>query len=181
MRYLTIGYYTICLSPLLSLFLLFSVPRFMTEIPEHLSLWLQLLVINVQVCGIVLYSVGYLQREYAGMQIYRQHPFIQLVGILLILWGLLTAFWADWQFGLYEQRMRIYFPDEPISSWHTLGYMTMVLKGVIWVVSGLVFVVSSLIQTKTHFTCTLASNLSPITKRLSGCRSRRGRAERMSC
>ncbi len=157
MRYLSIGYELICISPLLSLFLLFTfgfvAQEFVAGRPyEYLYFFANSLVICFQACSMVLYLVGYTQNEYTGMQLYRKHPFIQLVGILLILWGILAALGMMLSVGLYAQHMKkLYVKPPPLSLGETMLYASWVLKGGIWVASGFILIITSLIQTKALF------------------------------
>ena len=138
MRYLTIGYYAVCLSPLLSMFFYFS-PKSVIWRGSCGYLGLQTLVIFVQVCGIVLYLVGYRKTELSS----KTAPHILWIGILLVLWGIFMTWYVirvyAWMLRIYPYKMDFTFCGQMV-------YVTQGLKGLLWVVSGLVFIVTSIIQ-----------------------------------
>jgi len=138
MRYLIIGYYAICLSPLLSILFYFS-PKFSIGLGSCGYLGLQTLVIFVQVWGVVLYLSGYRTTELSS----KTAPYILWIGILLILWGFFITWYAirvyDWMLRLYSYKMDFTFCGQMV-------YVTQGLKGLLWVVSGLIFLVTSQFQ-----------------------------------
>ncbi len=138
MHYLDIGYRVICLSPFLSMFF-YLCPRFPIGQGSCGYLWLQTLVIFVQVFGAVLYIVGYRATELSS----KEAPDLLWAGILLILWGLFITWYAirvyDWMLRIYPYKMDFTFCGQMV-------YVTQGLKGLLWVVSGLVFLVTSLFQ-----------------------------------
>ena len=138
MRYLTIGYYAICLSPLLSMLFYFS-PKFPIGRGSCGYLGLQTLVIFVQVWGVVLYLVGYRTTELSS----KKAPYILWIGILLILWGLFITWYAirvyDWMLRIYPYKMDFTFCGQMV-------YVTQGLKGFLWIVSGLIFTFTSQFQ-----------------------------------
>jgi len=138
MRYLIMGYYAICLSPLLSIFFYFS-PKFPIGLGSCGYLGLQTLVIFVQVCGVILYLVGYRTTELTSKTV----PYILRIGILLILWGFFITWYTirvyDWMLRLYSYKMDFTFCGQTI-------YVTQGLKGLLWIVSGLIFLVTSQFQ-----------------------------------
>jgi len=108
MRYLTVGYYVICLSPLLSMLFYFS-PKLLIGSGSCGYLGLQTLVMFVQVWGVVLYVVGYRTTELSS----KTAPYILSSGILLILWGLFITWYIirayDWMLRLYSYKMDFTF------------------------------------------------------------------------
>ena len=142
MRYQTIGYYTVCLSPLVSILLwAFGDPNFLARpysvhyllsIMWHIGV--NLLIIGVQVCSIVLYLMGYRKSRMEA----KGAPFILLSSILLILWGLFISYLAvalynnlvQWTLEPYTRELTI---------WDNIEYATWGLKGLLWIAAGLIF------------------------------------------
>jgi hypothetical protein len=137
MRYLTVGYYVICLSPLLSIFFYFS-PKLLGR-GSCGYLGLQTLVIFVQVCGVVLYVVGHRTTELSS----KTAPYILSSGILLILWGLFITWYVitayDWMLRLYSYKMDFTFCGQGV-------YVAEGLKGLLWIASGLMLTVTHIIH-----------------------------------
>jgi len=153
MGYRTIGYYTLCLSPLMSFLLwVFGDPSFLAR-PRYVDYLLSIewhiganiLIIGVQVCGIVLYLVGDRKRATEP----RKLPFIMLSGILLILWGFFTSYMVvtlyndlvTWTMSPYTRELTI---------WDNIEYATWELKSLLWITSGLVFITTSKRYSKTE-------------------------------
>ena len=138
MRYLTLGYYVICLSPLLSMLFYFS-PKLLIGRGSCGYLGLQTLVIFVQVCGVVLYLVGHRTTELSS----KTAPYILLSGILLILWGLFITWYVirvyDWMLRLYSYKMDFTFCGQGV-------YVAEGLKGLLWVASGLMLIITRIIH-----------------------------------
>ena len=116
MRYLTIGYYAICLGPLLSAFFYFNASSL--GITDRSYLGVQFLVISVQVCGIILYLLGYRKTEILS----EKSPHILGVAILLILWGLLIAWYSIISYNFHVER---YLPEKPLTFWDNMIYRTL--------------------------------------------------------
>jgi hypothetical protein len=91
MRYLTIGYYMVCLSPLLSILVYMYVPELLVGPsydwlrPMIVYTGIRTLIIGVQLCGIFLYLFWFRNERMKSEQV----PFIRLCSVLLILWGIL--------------------------------------------------------------------------------------------
>jgi len=99
------------------------------------------LVISIQVCGIILYLVGYKKEKVES----KQAPFIGF-SILLILWGLLVSWFA---IGFYNHEVIPWsmLPSvRELTIWDHLQFATWTLKGLLWIASGLIFIVTSHIQ-----------------------------------
>ena len=98
MRYLTVGYFMLGVSPLLPIFLANTLitwsPNYLLPIIRHTGM--NLFVTGVQSCGIALSLVGYRKREMKSKEL----PFIVVFGILLFIWGLLATLFAT---GMYEE------------------------------------------------------------------------------
>jgi len=139
MRYLTVGYYVICLSPLLSMLFYFS-PKLLIGSGSCGYLGLQTLVMFVQVCGVVLYVVGYRTIELSS----KTAPYILLSGILLILWGFFITWYVirvyDWMLRLYSYKMDFTFCGQGV-------YVAEGLKGLLWVASGLMLIITRISTT----------------------------------
>jgi hypothetical protein len=129
MRYLTVGYYLIVLSPVLSLLLL-AAARARVEVTS--------LIIGVQVCGMILYLVGYRKPSKPS-----ETPHILLSGIFLILWGLLIAWYL---IAWYNFHITHCLPEKPLTFWDNINSALYVLKGLLWVASGLMLIITRIIH-----------------------------------
>ena len=146
MGYLSVGYYTVCLSPLFSMLVYISASTLMGTsygwlLPIIVFTGVHTLVIGIQVCGIILYLVGYKKEKVESKQI----PFIGF-SILLILWGLLVSWFA---IGFYNHEVIPWsmLPSvRELTIWDHLQFATWTLKGLLWIASGLIFIVTSHIQ-----------------------------------
>jgi len=130
MRYLTVGYYVIVLSPLLSLLLL-AVARARVGVT--------VLIIGVQICGMILYLVGYRKPSKPS----ETPPHTLLSGVFLIIWGLFIAWWL---IAWYNFHITHYLPEKPLTFWSKVGSALYVLKGLLWVASGLVLIITRVIH-----------------------------------
>ena len=99
MRYLTVGYYVIVFSPVLSLLLL-AIARARVEVTA--------LIIGVQICGMILYLVGYRKPSKPS----ETPPHTLLSGIFLILWGLFIAWYI---IAWYNFHITHYLPEKPLT------------------------------------------------------------------
>ena len=88
MGYLSIGYYTICLSSVFSsvLFVTLLWRVFLeTELEQPVFLGMNISIISIQACGIVLCAIGYRKHEtIESLSI----PLSVVLTVLLILWGI---------------------------------------------------------------------------------------------
>ena len=148
MGYLSIGYYTVCLSPFISMLVYISASTLMGTsygglLPKIVFTGVDTLVIGIQVCGIILYLVGCKKEKVESKQV----PFIVFFSILLILWG---YFVARFFFEFYEDEVIAWsqqFGGE-LTIWDHLKFATWTLKGLLWIASGLIFIVTSLARAK---------------------------------
>lgn len=140
MRCLTVGYFMLGISPLLSIFLTNTVitwsPNYLLPIIRHTGI--NLFVIGVQSCGIALSLVGYRKREMKSKEL----PFIVVFGILLFIWGLLTTLFAT---GMYEELLEwSLLPGvRALTIWDHMQSATWMLKGSLWIISGLLSIVTT--------------------------------------
>jgi len=130
MRYLTVGYYITVLSPLLSLLLL-AVARARVGVTA--------LIIGVQVCGMILYLVGYKKPSNPS----ETPPLILLGGVFLIILGLLIAWYL---IAWYNFHITHYLPEKPLTFWSKVDSVLYVLKGLLWVASGLMLIITRIIH-----------------------------------
>lgn len=146
MGYLSIGYYTVCLSPLISMLVYISASTLMGTsydwlLPIKVFTGIHTSVIGIQVCGIILYLVGYKKEKVESKQV----PFIGF-SILLIIWGFLVSWFAD---GFYYREVIPWsmLPGvRELTIWDHLQFAKWTLKGLLWIASGLIFIVTSQIQ-----------------------------------
>lgn len=126
MRYMTVGYDLIVLSPLLSLLLL---------VVARAQLGVTALIIGVQICGMILYLVGYRKLSEPS----ETPPNILFVGIFLLVWGfLITWYLIAW----YSFHITYYLPEKPLTFWDNVNWAAYVLKSLLWVASGLMFIIT---------------------------------------
>ncbi len=137
MRYLTLGYNLTVSSPLLSLLVLL-VARASVEVTA--------LIISVQICGMILYLVGY--RKPSNPSEIPRH--ILLSGVFLVIWGLLITWYIiTW----YNFHIEYYLPEKPLTFWQNANYTLYVLKGLLWVASGFMLIITCISQTfRVHHT-----------------------------
>ena len=140
MRYLTVGYYAIALSPLLSLLLIYLVLADFIHPSRALGVGVTALIISVQICGMILYLVGYRKPSKPS----ETPPLILLAGIFLIIWGLLIAWYI---IAWYNFHITHYLPEKPLTFWDNMNYALYVLKGLLWVASGLMLIITRISTT----------------------------------
>lgn len=131
MRYLTLGYRVIVFSPILSLLLLAVV---------RAQVGVLALIIGVQICGMILYLVGYRKPSKPS----ETPPHILSAGIFLIIWGLLIAWYLNAWHNFHITR---YLPEKPLTFWDNITYELYVLKGLLWVASGLILIITRISTT----------------------------------
>jgi hypothetical protein len=131
MRYLTVGYNILVFSPLLSLLLLL-VARARVEVTA--------LIIGVQICGMILYLVGYRKSSNPS----ETPPHALWSGVFLVVWGFLIA----WHLNTWHNfHITYYLPEKPLSFWDNMNYAAYVLKGLLWVASGLMLIITRISKT----------------------------------
>jgi len=128
------GYYTICLSPIVSI-ILSQVVRSLfygTEFTKYLQGSLILYAIPtlaIQAFGIALCLVGLALHESMHMGLVHE-----IANIILLLWGMLATFSGWWAYGITSTH------PQYISQHAEMEYdATLTLMGLLWVASGLVF------------------------------------------
>jgi hypothetical protein len=149
MRYLTVGYYVIVFSPVLSLLLL-AVARARVGVLA--------LIIGVQICGMILYLVGYRKPSKPS----ETPPHTLLSGIFLIIWGLFIAWWLiTW----HNFHITHYLLEKPLTFWDNITYALYVLKCLLWVASGLMLIITRIIHEFRGSTDLTVSHLKPVQKK----------------
>jgi len=96
---------------------------------------MNLFIIGIQVFGMVLYLVGYRKKETKPKGV----PFMLVLGVLLVLWGLLASYLTivlyndlvQWTLEPYTRELEI---------WDVIEYATFGLKSLLLVASGLLFI-----------------------------------------
>ena len=132
----------VSLSPLFSLFLwLYALPRVYSDYLQPI-MWhtgIHITIIAVQVCGLILYFIGYKSR---GPSSFGCVGVIMFINALLVLWGLLTIWFAlGWYNSLLEWSME---PEtRELIIWDHMQHGTWILKGVLWAVIGMTFMITS--------------------------------------
>ena len=143
MRYQFAGYYAICLSPLVSIFLLIFRGYFVYEphldflVPIVWHIGVNVLVVGVQLFGIILYLIGYWKKELVNF------PSLPFSAILLFLWGVVVSYAALVSYNEFMDWISQPFRRE-ITVWDNMEYATVAVKGLLWIASGLTFIVTDL-------------------------------------
>ena len=134
MGYLSKGYYTICLSPVVSIILYYIISSLFhgRDLIERLQVLLigeVIPTIGIQVCGIVLCLLGWALNESMPMGIVHK-----IANIILLLLGMLVTFINWFGYGLEV--------SHPQLSLHSVMefYATRALMGLLWIASGLFFI-----------------------------------------
>jgi hypothetical protein len=146
MQYRVLGYYLMCLSPIVSIILWLLVGHFIIfELSPHYDylfpiFWYigeSVFIIAVQLCGIILYMIGYKRRELEDF------PLLLVSGILLTLWGAFASFLV---LGFYNHFM--WWITQPgrraITIWDNLQYATWGLEGLLWIASGITIIATDI-------------------------------------
>jgi len=143
MCYLTIGYYVVCLSPLLSILVYIYVPELLVGPsydwlhPMMVYTGIHTLIIGVQLCGIFLYLLWYRNERIESKQL----PFVRLSSVLLILWGGLVGLFVA---GFWNKEVLPWSRLPGVRGliiWDYLQFVSWALKGFLWIASGLLFLV----------------------------------------
>lgn len=136
MRYLTLGHNIMVSSPLLS-FLFFALARGQADAT---GLIMTMSIIGVQICGMILYLVGY--RKSSNQS--ETPPHVLLSGVFLTVWGFLIAWYLiTW----HNFHITYYLPEKPLTFWDNMNYAAYVLKGLLWVASGLMLIITRISKT----------------------------------
>ena len=137
MRYLTTGYNILVFSPLFS-FLFLVLSRGQTEVT---ALIMTTSIIVVQICGMILYLIGYRKPS-------KIPPYFLLGGVFLIFWGFLVAWYIITSYNFHTM---YYLPEKPLTFLDNVNYAAYVLKGLLWVASGLMLTITRISKTfRTH-------------------------------
>jgi len=131
MRYLTTGYSVLVFSPLFSFFLFFILSIGQTEVT---ALIVNTPIIIVQICGMILYLIGYRKPS-------KTPPHFLLGGIFLIFWGFLVAWYIITS---YNFHIMYYLPEKPLTFLDNVQCALYILKGLLWIASGLMLIVTNL-------------------------------------
>jgi hypothetical protein len=134
MGYLSKGYYTICLSPVVSIILYYIISslfhgRDLIEFLQRLLIGEVIPTIGIQVCGIVLCLLGWALHESMPMGIVHK-----IANIILLLLGMLVTFINWFQYGLAVSHPQLIIHSE--MEFH----VTSALMGLLWIASGLFFI-----------------------------------------
>lgn len=143
-----LGYYIICLSPLLSLLLLFM-STLTSGVPLLVNVkraaMIHTTIIAIQLAGLILYISGlalYLlrRRNQLAKPKFLLNPII--ISIVLVIWGIFTSIWAyTWDINLL-----LWSGGEgnrELTVWDHMQYFTWILKGLIWIIAGLVILATA--------------------------------------
>jgi len=135
MGYLSKGYYTICLSPVVSIILYLIIRplvygRALTEFLQALFIGQVILTIGIQVCGIALCLVGWALNESMHMGIVHE-----IANIILLLWGMLSTFYSWFRYSIASTHPQ-YITQHAEMEFDA----TSALMGLLWIASGLFFI-----------------------------------------
>jgi len=137
MGYLSKGYYTICLSSVLSsvlfVILMFNSAVLETELEQPVFLGMNISIISIQACGIVLCVIGY-----------RKHETIEslslllsvVLTVLLILWGSFIVCMVSNYVFLWKTYEKLMLMRKTVQF---AAYVAWAIKGTIGLISGLTF------------------------------------------
>jgi len=153
MGYLSKGYYTICLSPVLSfiLYLVISSLFMGTESFRAMFLGLDISIIGIQTCGIALCLVGYRKHETIETLVgYKRkdplyfdiHLSVPLT-FLLMIWGSGIVYLAYFTLFSGQPHEKLMWMSNPVA---LTEFTAWTIKGIIGVVSGLIFTIKSLLR-----------------------------------
>ena len=142
MGYLSKGYYTICLSSVLSSvsFVILIMFFFETELEQLIFLGINISIICIQACGIVLCVIGY-----------RKHETIESLSLLLgvALTGLLVT-WASFIIQMVSYYVYFSKPYEKLMLMRETvefdAYVAWAIKGIIGLISGLIFITKLILR-----------------------------------
>ena len=136
MGYLSIGYYTICLSSVFSsvLFVTLLWRVFLeTELEQPVFLGMNISIISIQACGIVLCAIGYRKHEtIESLSI----PLSVVLTVLLILWGIFIVGMVSNYVFLWKTYEKLMLMRKTVQF---AAYVAWAIKGTIGLISGLTF------------------------------------------
>jgi hypothetical protein len=147
----TLGYYLICISPLISLlvvwiifrsivgYIIFSQWVYDWRVPLFGMTLANASINGVQVCGLLLYLIGYRRKKEKLARSF----FTKLIVLSLIVWGIVVS-WFMYTFYYHEVILWSMEPDvRGLIIWDHLEFATWILKGVLWVIAGVVIGLTS--------------------------------------
>jgi len=157
-----LGYYLICISPLISLLVVWIVVYDMIGSVLYFHDWRTPLIATTlanasvngfQMCGLLLYLNGYRRKKEKLARSF----YTKLIAASLIVWGIIVS----WFMYTFYQHEVILWSMEPgvrdLLIWDHLEFATWVLKGVLWVIAGVVVGLTS--KPKQRYETFDASNL----------------------
>jgi hypothetical protein len=137
MGYLSIGYYTICLSSVFSsvLFVTLLFGVFLeTELEQPVFLGMNISIIIIQACGIVLCAIGYRKHEtIESLSV----PLSVVLTVLLILWGSFIVCMVSNYVFLWKTYEKLMLMRKTVQF---AAYVAWAIKGTIGLISGLIFI-----------------------------------------
>ena len=142
-----LGYYLICVSPLMSLLVVWIVfssiggymfyfisnqLEFDWRIPLFGMTLANAFVNGFQVCGLLLYLNGYRRKK----EKLARSLFTKLIAVSLIVWGIIVS-WFMYTFYYHEVILWSLEPGtRELIIWDHLEFATWIFKGVLWVIAG---------------------------------------------
>jgi hypothetical protein len=137
MGYVSIGYYTICLSSVFSsvLFVTLLFGVFLeTELEQPVFLGMNISIIIIQACGIVLCAIGYRKHEtIESLSV----PLSVVLTVLLILWGSFIVCMVSNYVFLWKTYEKLMLMRKTVQF---AAYVAWAIKGTIGLISGLIFI-----------------------------------------
>jgi hypothetical protein len=141
MGYSSLGYYLICLSPVLAFILYLGISLPSVGILVFAGMPFQVLLIgvaiptiSVEVIGLALYFVEHGKNE--------SKPFSLGLNIFLVLWGILVTFYAGAMYGVLLDwanlaRVTVTIHNHP----EIMTYTTLAIMGLLWINLGIAFTI----------------------------------------
>jgi hypothetical protein len=146
-----LGYYLMCISPLISLLVVWIVSRSMVgyiifnqweydwRIPLFGMTLANASINGLQVGGLLLYLIGCRRKKEKLVQ----PLYSKLIAASLIVWGIVVS-WFMYTIYYHEVILWSMEPDvRELVIWDHLEFATWILKGVLWVIAGVVIGLTS--------------------------------------
>lgn len=148
-RHYRVGYLLIMLAPVLSIVVLYLLIYVLARVSQNYILieaaftgW-SISIVALLAIGIVLYLYGYLKRQATNDEAEN----IMFFSLFLIIWGVLTYFWAA--IILTDTIDRSMNPGmSALTIWDYMEFWVWELKGILGVATGFMLIVTSLLQTR---------------------------------
>lgn len=146
-----LGYYLICVSPLISLLVMWSVftgiagyiisNRWMYDwrFPLFVMTFANASIVGLQACGLLLYLIGYRRTK----EKLARTLFTKLIALSLVVWGLMVSWFM---YTIYYHEVILWSMEPGVRElifWDHLEFATWILKGVLWVIAGVVIGLTS--------------------------------------